>query len=43
MISSSCWQARTNFQERVGHIPDPGMIPLVDLSTQQATMLNFME
>ena len=40
-ISGSCWQSTTTFQQRVGHNPDPGFIPLVNLKTWKATMLQF--
>lgn len=40
-ISGSCWQSTTTFQQRVGHNPDPGMVPLVNLKTWKATMLQF--
>lgn len=40
-ISASCWQARTSFQEKVGHHPDPCYVPLVNLQTGNAKMLNF--
>ena len=41
MLSSSCWQSKTPFQERVGHNPDPCKIPIVDLKSGKSTMLEF--
>ena len=41
LFSGSCWQATTKFQEKVGHNPDPGMIPLLNLQTRKSTMLEF--
>ncbi len=40
-ISGSCWQSTTAFQEKVGHKPDPGMIPILNLKTRKANMLSF--
>ena len=40
-ISSSCWQAKTAFQERVGHKPDPAIVPLLNLQTGKTSMLQF--
>ena len=41
IISGSCWQARTKFQEKVGHNPDPCRVPVVNLQTRDITVLNF--
>ncbi len=40
-ISGSCWQAKTNFQERVGHKPDPCFVPVYGLHNGKADMLKF--
>jgi len=40
-ISGSCWQSITPFQEKLGHKPDPGMIPITNLKTRQSKMLSF--
>jgi len=40
-IAASCWQDRTSFQEKVGHHPDPSMVPLLNLKTRKTTMLDF--
>ncbi len=40
-ISGSCWQAVTDFQLKFGHVPDPGMIPIVNLKTRKGSMLSF--
>ena len=40
-ISGSCWQATTAFQEKVGHKPEPGLIPILNLKTRKANMLSF--
>ena len=41
LICSSCWQAKTDFQEKMGHEPDPCRVPLLNLQTRQVKMLNF--
>ena len=41
IISGSCWQSKTAFQEKVGHEPEPCRVPLIDLKTRQAKMLRF--
>ncbi len=41
ILSSSCWQAITPFQEKVGHNPDPGKIPMVNLKDGSVKLLQF--
>src|SRR3989338_3170097 len=31
IITGSCWQARTPFEEKVGNIPDPAKVPVLNL------------
>ncbi len=40
-IISSCFQAKTSFQDKVGHVPDPGRIPIINLKTREVKILNF--
>jgi len=40
-ICCSCWQAKTTFQEKVGHDPDPSKVPLVNLKTREVKILKF--
>ena len=40
-ISGSCWQSVTDFQLKFGHVPDPGMIPIMNLKTRKSNMLSF--
>jgi DNA polymerase II small subunit len=42
MINSGTWQAQTGFQERMGLIPTPGIIPIVDLQTFKVTPIKFI-
>ncbi|MEO2154508.1 MAG: DNA polymerase II small subunit, partial [Nanoarchaeota archaeon] len=41
LLSSSCWQAITPFQEKVGHNPDPGKIPMINLKDGSVKLLQF--
>jgi DNA polymerase II small subunit len=41
LISSSCWQSITPFQEKVGHTPDPAKVPIVNLQTREVKILKF--
>src|SRR3989338_4210393 len=41
MISGSCWQGKTTFQEKLGHQPEPARIPLVNLKTREVKVLRF--
>jgi len=40
-IASSCWQRNTSFQDRVGIKADPAKVPLVNLKTRKAQVLDF--
>ena len=41
LINSSCWQSMTSFQERLGHNPQPARLPLINLKTREASIINF--
>ncbi|MCW1296136.1 MAG: DNA-directed DNA polymerase II small subunit [Candidatus Parvarchaeota archaeon] len=41
-ICCSCWQDRTVFQERVGHVPEPGRVPIFNLKTREVKMMRFI-
>jgi len=43
LISGSCWQSKTSFQEKIGHHPEPSRIPIVNLQTRKIKMLKFGE
>jgi DNA polymerase II small subunit len=42
LISGSCWQSKTAFQEKVGHNPEPGRVPIVNLKTRDIKILKFL-
>jgi len=41
LISGSCWQSKTAFQEKVGHNPEPSRVPIVNLQTRDIKILKF--
>lgn len=41
IICGSCWQAQTQFQDKVGHIAEPGKIPIINLKTRQVKLMRF--
>tara|TARA_B100000315_G_scaffold52354_1_gene46718 strand:- start:1042 stop:2625 length:1584 start_codon:yes stop_codon:yes gene_type:complete len=41
LISGSCWQSKTAFQEKVGHNPEPSRVPIVNLKTRHVKILKF--
>jgi len=43
MISGSCWQSRTAFQDKVGHHPEPGRVPIINLKTREIKLMKFCD
>lgn len=41
LIASSCWQAKTPFEEKVGNEPDPCKVPIYNLKTREVKILDF--
>ncbi len=41
IVNSGAWQEQTDFQQKMGLIPTPGIIPLVNLHTSTISTLNF--
>ncbi len=42
IICGSCWQSQTPFQEKVGHVAEPGKVPLINLKTREVKLMNFV-
>lgn len=42
LISGSCWQSKTSFQEKLGHEPEPARVPLINLKTREVKVLKFI-
>ncbi len=40
-LTSSCFQGKTTFQEKVGHNPEPARIPIVNLRDWKARLIKF--
>lgn len=43
IITGSCWQAKTDFEEKVGNEPDPCKVPILNLKTGELKVLDFSE
>ncbi len=41
LLSGSCWQGKTAFQEKVGHNPEPCRVPIINLKTRDVKILKF--
>lgn len=41
IITGSCWQAQTPFEEKIGNIPDPAKVPILNLKTRELKILDF--
>jgi len=41
VVSCSCWQSLTSYQEKFGHEPDPCKIPILNMKTGKVSMLDF--
>ena len=41
IVNSGAWQAQTEYMSKMGLVPTPGIIPVVNLQTLQVTTLNF--
>lgn len=43
IITGSCWQGRTPFEEKVGNIPDPCKVPVLNLKTRELKIFDFTD
>ena len=43
IVAGSCWQARTEFEEKIGNIPDPGKFPVFNLKTGELKIYDFTD
>ena len=41
LVASSCWQAKTPFEEKVGNNPDPCKVPIMNLKTRELKIMDF--
>jgi len=42
VVNSGAWQGQTDYMSKMGLVPTPGIIPVVNLHTMQVTTLSFM-
>lgn len=43
IITGSCWQGQTDFEEKVGNIPDPCKVPVLNLKTRELKIFDFTD
>jgi DNA polymerase II small subunit len=41
IVCSSCWQSITPFEEKVGNVPDPCKVPIMNLKTGKIKIMDF--
>ncbi|MDO8460340.1 MAG: metallophosphoesterase [Nanoarchaeota archaeon] len=41
IITGSCWQSQTPFEEKVGNVPDPAKVPVFNLKTRTLKVFDF--
>ena len=42
VVNSGGWQEQTEYMEKLGLVPTPGKVPVVNLQTLETTVLDFM-
>jgi len=42
IVNSGAWQSQTDYQQRLGLEPTPGLLPIVNLQTLKLSVINFM-
>lgn len=43
LINSGAWQGQTQYQEKMGLMPTPGIVPVVDLKSLKVMPINFLQ
>lgn len=43
IVTGSCWQAQTPFEEKVGNEPDPAKVPVLNLRTRELKIFDFRD
>lgn len=41
IIAGSCWQSQTEFEEKVGNVPDPAKVPVLNLKSRELKIFYF--
>ena len=42
VVNSGGWQEQTDYMEKLGLVPTPGKVPVVNLQTLETTVLSFL-
>ncbi len=43
IVTGSCWQSQTPFEEKVGNVPDPCKVPVFNLKTRELKIFDFSD
>jgi len=43
IVNSGAWQEQTDFQQKMGLVPTPGIVPIVNLQTSRISTIDFTE
>ena len=43
VVNSGAWQSQTDFQQKMGLVPTPGIVPIVNLQTSTISSIDFTE
>ena len=43
IVNSGAWQKQTDFQQKMGLVPTPGIVPVVNLQTSNISTIDFTE
>jgi DNA polymerase II small subunit len=43
VINSGTWQARTKYQEQLGHLPTPARVPIMNLQNHEVSVVHFKD
>ncbi|MCX8158756.1 MAG: metallophosphoesterase [Candidatus Pacearchaeota archaeon] len=43
IITGSCWQSQTPFEEKMGNVPDPCKVPVYNLKTRELKIFDFWD
>ena len=43
IVACSCWQAQTSFEEKIGNVPDPCKVPILNLKSREMKILDFRD
>ncbi len=41
IVNSGAWQSQTDYQREMGHVPNPGIVPIVNLQNLEVVPMDF--